>query len=190
MTARIVAVLLAALLALPLARPAQATAVALDTWYTFGFNGAGSALTSGAGYTQGTNPGALPAPDPAWTFMLPSGGGTLTVVDLFISSDRFMLFDFGSGIGSTSSFLEGGSCDSDITCALSDSRYSSGVFSLGAGAHSIAGQQTEGTGGAGAFMVSASVSPEVPLPAAFGLQAGVAALLAGGALLRRRRGRG
>ncbi|MEC9434874.1 MAG: hypothetical protein VYD87_18375 [Pseudomonadota bacterium] len=180
----------AALLALPLAGQAQATPVALDTWYTFGFSGAGSSLSSGSGYALGTNPSALAAPDPAWTFLLPSGGGTLTVVDLFISSDRFMLFDFGSGIGSTGSFVEGGSCDSDISCALADSRYSRGVFSLGAGSHSITGQQTEGAGGAAAFMVSASGGAPVPLPAAFGLQAGVAALLAGGALLRRRRGRG
>src|SRR5690242_16095605 len=64
------------------ATSATDTPIALDQWYTFGFFDVGSSFASGAGFVLGTDPASIAAPDPPWTFTLPSGG-TLTVVDGF-----------------------------------------------------------------------------------------------------------
>ena len=179
------ALVAAALLAIPAARPAQATAVALDTWYTFSFDGPATPFASGASVTLGTNPDALAAPDPAWTFLL-SAPGELFVLDLFQSTDQFEIFDMGASQGVTSAPTSGAGCDSDITCAINDTRYSRGTFSLAAGAHSITGTQLLGSGGGGAFIVR-ELTSEVPLPGALGLQGAVVALGLGVAWRRRRR---
>lgn len=169
---------------------ASAGPIALDTWYTFGFNGTGTSLVSGAGYVQGTNPpvGNLlaTADDPAWTITL-INSATLTFLDLFLSSDRFEIFNNLVSIGQTSAPVSGGSCDSDISCALADAGYSRGVFNLGPGSYSFTGTQVAGTGGAGVFMVASAQPPaSVPTPSSLAL---FGAALAAAGMLRRRRAR-
>lgn len=152
---------------------AGAAPVSLDTWYGFGFGDVGSGLTSGTGFIMGTNPVATPAPDGPWTFTLTSAA-TLFVVDLFLSLDRFELFNAGTSLGLTSAPTDGGGCGSDITCAISDGRYSRGSFFLTAGDYSITGTHVAGTPGAGAFIIQPAA---VPVPAAGGLLLGALGVL-------------
>ena len=83
------------------------------------------------------------APAPPWTFTLGPGGGFLTVTDSRVIGDAFDVFDFGVLIGSTPSVppavnpLMGGDCGDDPVPCLANPAVSHGVFSLGAGAHSI-----------------------------------------------------
>lgn len=172
------ALLTAAMIAVP-QLDAEAAPINVNTWYHFGFE-VGSDFTSGVGIVAGTNPVSIEAPDPAWTFTLATAG-TLTVLDLFLSTDRFEIFDLGSSLGWTSAPTDGASCYNDITCALADNRYSRGVFNLAAGDHSITGRLVSGYGGGGAFVVEAAA---VPVPAslllllsALGLTGGVARVL-------------
>jgi hypothetical protein len=104
------------------------------TWYEFLFEGAGSQAYAGGTATPGTNPDSVALDNAPWTF---SGPAVLNVLDLFSSGDRFEAFDGAVSLGLTSEASEGGSCYSDITCALGDSRYSFGTFALGSGDHSI-----------------------------------------------------
>ncbi len=159
-----------------------ATPITVGPWYEFGFYGPATALTNGTGTTPTTNPVAAMAPDPAWTFTL-SAPGTLTVLDLFNSTDQFEIFNFGASLGLTSAPTSGASCGGDIACALADSRYSIGIFNLAAGSYSITGTQTLGTAGAGVFQVASATVPEPGSTLLLVLGLG----LAGGLLLVRRR---
>ncbi len=162
---------------------AQSATVNQNTWYTFGFFGVGTPLISGDGFDQGTNPGSLAAPDGPWEFTLVNSA-TLIVLDLFLSFDEFAISNFGSLLGNTSASTVGGSCSSDITCALGDSSYSRGLFNLGPGSYSITGTQIAGQGGAGAFIIQPSA---VPIPAAGGLLLGALGLLGVGRLRKSRK---
>lgn len=162
---------------------AGATPISVNQWYAFGFTGANNALTDGSVAVLPTNPPGIAAPAPAWTFDL-ANPGTLTVLDLFDSVDRFELFDSGGSLGSTSVPTAGGACDSDITCALADLDYSRGIFALAAGLHSITGTQVAGVPGAGAFRVSARTTA-VPAPSSILLFVLGLGLVAGVRLRRR-----
>jgi len=154
-------------LAIGFAAPkAEAVPISLDTWYTFGFPGPGSALESGVGYSTGTNPAAPPVGAAPWTFTL-TGPAELIILDGFLSVDQFRIYNNLALLGDTSAPTSGGACGSDITCALGDSRYSRGTFLLGAGSYSITGDQLVGQGGAGFMMVNTNV-PEPMTLALFG----------------------
>lgn len=163
------------------AQSALAAAVNTNTWYLFGFGGDGSALVSGVGFVPGTNPPTTDAPDGPWTFTL-TKKSVLHVQDMFLSGDRFEIFNFGSSLGLTSAPVQGSDCDSDLSCAIADANFSSGKFMLGAGSYSITGIVTDSPfgAGAGAFQVSA-----VPVPAALPLL--VTGLAGLGFLARRKR---
>ena len=156
-------------LATLLSAEASADAVALNQWYTFSFGGTlGSSFNSGAGFTLGTDPASIAAPAPAWTFTLPSGGA-LTVVDGFLSGDRFNLTDLAS-LGPTSVPIPGANCGNDITACLNNPDMSKGVFALGAGTHTIDGTLIASSpflGGAAFFEVTPATA--VPEPASFTL---------------------
>ncbi len=180
---RKVAIAASALATFAAATPAAAADILVGQWYTFGFRGEGTSLGSGAGFILGTNPASIAAPDVPWTFTL-AAPGTLTVLDGFLSTDRFELFDNLVSIGTTSAPIDGGTCGSDISCALGDSSYSSGVFALAAGNHSLTGTQTLGTVGAAFFLVSEGALGAVPEPATWALMIfGFAGI---GTVLRRR----
>lgn len=161
-------------LAVGLGGYAQAAPVNLDTWYLFGFGGAGTDLVSGSGFVDLTNPPSTDAPAPPWTFTL-TGNAVLYVTDAFLSVDQFEIFNFGVSLGTTSAPTEGATCGSDLTCILADSRYSSGAFLLGAGDYSITGRQLVGIGGAGGFIIRTVAEPGTLALLGFGL-AGLAAL--------------
>ncbi len=150
---------------------ASAAPIVADQWYTFGFPGLGLALESGAGYTLGTNaPGGgavAVAPDAPWTITTTSANQVLIVTDGFLSIDQFEFFNFGVSMGTTSAPIDGGTCGSDISCALANlgpGSYSYAMFALPVGAHSFTGVQTLGDPGAGFFAVVT-----VPEPATFAL---------------------
>ena len=176
--------LLGAVGAMALTTAASAAPIALDTLYGFSFNGAGTAIegTATSGFINPSNPSGLASPDAPWTFTITAGTtATLTVLDLFISGDEFEIFNFGVSLGTTSAAASGGSCGSNFTCALADSRYSRGIFSLAAGDYSISGTQLTGTAGAGGFIVEVAA---VPIPATGAL---LLVALGGAGLAGRRR---
>jgi hypothetical protein len=139
--------------------PASADPINLDQWYTFGFSGVGTALVNGTGFSVGQN--SLSAPDAPWEFTC-IVSCTLTVTDGFLATDRFELFDFASSLGLTSvpSGDAAHSCGNNELACLADPQISSGVFALGAGAHSITGIQVLGSAGAGFLIVQLARVPE------------------------------
>lgn len=166
---------------------ASADPISTGQWYTFGFgDGAGAAIGNGSGFTLGTDPNSVAAPDTPWTFTLGELGGTLTVSDGFLSGDQFELFDGGSSLGATSTPVVGADCGNDISACLASSAHSHGVFTLGAGAHSITGDAllSPFAGGGAAFFTVTPNTSGVPEPATWAmLVTGFG--LAGGALRRR-----
>jgi hypothetical protein len=129
-----------------------------SNWVEFLFGGVNSFATVGTNSTQTTNPVASQSIAPPWTF---SGPAVVKVLDLFISGDRFSVFDNNVLLGSTSAPTGGGACNNDIGCALADSHYSFGAFDVGAGSHSITIQVIASVGvGAAVLNATATTVPE------------------------------
>jgi hypothetical protein len=174
-----------ALCALPILAVPQAEAAAITpgVYYEFGFDGVGSALGDCSGCTA-TVPASVNAGSAPWEIIL-TGPAVLTVLDLFLSVDRFEIFNNAGSIGQTSVPVAGGTCGGDIACALADVNYSRGIFNLVAGSYSFTGIQTAGQVGAGVFRVE--LAP-IPLPAGILLLlTGMTAL--GGLAIRRKQER-
>lgn len=162
---------------------AQAGAIVTDQWYEFNFGAAGTFAGScdGSCVPSSGTPTTF-ADVPPWTFTSPSGGSVFTVTDAFLAVDRFEIFDFGVSLGLTSLESGSGDCGSDPVACIADSNFSSGVFNLGAGAHSITIKVVNsGTGGGAAYFKLANAVPE---PASWGL---MILGFAGLALARRRK---
>jgi PEP-CTERM motif len=171
------------------AQTAQAGPIPSDTFLQFSFDGVGAvsgcADLDPAGQfcsaSSGTPTSFLDAP--AWTFDAPDVGAVLTVLDAFGSGDRFEVFDFGSFVGRTS--LPARSpvdCGDDPLNCLQTPGMSTGVFALGAGAHSLTLRAIQAGGlGSGYLHVTAAV----PEPASIALVLGALGL-AGAARQRKR----
>lgn len=175
-------------LGLGVSRAASAAPIDFDTWYEFSWFEAG-------GTAAGCDPadpdgdfcipsGGTPtsfAPAPAWTFTAGASGATLTVVDAFVSGDRFTIFDFGVSLGMTSGPAPGFGCGADPLVCLAEPHHSSGVFTLLPGAHAltIVATVAPSESGAGYFQVTGDeVNAVVPEPATILLIAtGLAALI-------------
>jgi hypothetical protein len=159
--------------------------ISLNTWYTGSFTTTNTPVF-GPPFATATDPTALAAPaGTMWTITLASAE-PLTVVDLQTSGDVFEIFDNGVSLGDTSTPVDFGTdvCALSISCSLSNSDYSRGVFFLGAGTNVITMEYIGNVGGGDvAFAVGSAVS--VPEPATWALMlAGFAGL---GAALRGRR---
>jgi hypothetical protein len=159
---------------------ANAGPISFDTWYEFSFGEVGT-LAAGcfpedpaggfciaSGGTPTSNLDAAP-----WTFTAGADGATLTIVDAFLSGDRFELFDFGTSLGFTSVPGAEGDCGDDPLTCLADSNMSQVVASLGAGLHSItlvAALSPLG-GGAGYLLAKdgGGISTSVPEPSTWAL---------------------
>jgi PEP-CTERM motif len=144
--------------------PSFASAIAVDgSWHQFSFGPVGSfASACGGGCVSATNPTAEQLTGPPWTF---TGPAVFTVLDLFMSVDRFQVFDNGVSLGLSSLETPGGTCDTNIGCALADTHYSRGVFTLGAGSHAITIQMVDSPVGSGsAVLQAAPVTAAVPEP--------------------------
>jgi hypothetical protein len=170
------------------ALPASAGPILTNgTYYEFLFGPAPvSASVCGVACTPTINPVSVRTVSPPWTF---SGAAGILVLDLFSAGDMFDLFDNGLLLGSTSNVANTGinSRLNDIACALTNSAYSRGAFSVGAGPHSLTINHTrnepDSVAGAAVFSVTAiaASTPEPATIATFG------ASLFGLAILRRRR---
>ena len=82
-------------------------------------------------------PGGVPAVSPDTFQFTASGPVQVQVVDDFLTGDRFQVFDSGTLIGTTSVSAGGGAGEVGPDAAFANPDYSSGSFSLGAGAHNI-----------------------------------------------------
>lgn len=127
-----------------LSAPVTAGPILFDLFYEFGFFEIG---TDAVGCDPADPLGAFCFPSsgtptqfldaPPWTFVAPTLGATLTVVDAFTSGDQFEVFDFGVSLGLTSAPLINSDCGDDPIPCLADASMSRGIFALEAGAHSI-----------------------------------------------------
>lgn len=140
----------------------SAAPINVGQWYTFRFDGVGSPLGAGIGVVLGTNPASIAAPASPWTFTL-NQQAELVVLDGFVTTDRFEIFNSGSSLGLTSAPAGGlgNPCSNDISCALANLDYSRGVFALGPGSYSITGTQVAGTTGAGFLLLRVVPEPDI-----------------------------
>lgn len=168
------------------ARPAHAASLSADgQWAAFdvAFD-----LSGHLGWIDIADGSAL-----SFTFTVPNGSlGRLTVVDGGFAGDRFTVTrSGGAALGDTSVSVGSypASVGLDFDAALADSRYSRGVFSLGAGVYSVSGRLiASALGGDGSALnstvggINLTLSP-VPEPATAALLLGGLGLVA--AALRR-----
>jgi hypothetical protein len=170
------------------ALPSFASPILADGAYHEFLFGPGPAAVGacGLGCTPTINPVADTTASPPWTF---SGAANILVLDLFAVGDTFEAFDNGLSLGTTTNVANTGAdfCGNNIGCALSNSAYSRGTFSVGAGTHSLTINHIRDVpvapGGAAVFSVTATTAstPEPATSALFG------ASLIGLSFLRRRR---
>jgi hypothetical protein len=123
----------------------------------------------------------------AFTFTIgPGDTGELKVTDIYVDGDQFQVYDWETLIGTTSVPTNNHDYETDVDAAYASPKWSSGLFLLGAGAHSIQlytiAIATEYTAGVGYLRVD-SVIPEPCSLAVWSLLAAVGVAVG----LRRRR---
>jgi hypothetical protein len=159
-----------------------AGAVATDgSWTEFQFGVVGTFASGCSGACLATvNPVASQVAGSPWTF---SGAAVLTVTDLFLEGDQFQVFDNSVSLGDTSVPLNTGlnPCTNNIGCALANSDYSTGVFDVGGGDHSITIEVIQNAlgsaNGAAALSVDAAPTPEPGTMVLFGAGLGLLGLV-------------
>jgi hypothetical protein len=173
---------------------ASASVVTSGTWYQFGFTAAGTPATgcapadpAGQFCIASSGTSTTFVGSPAWTFVAPAGGATITIVDAFTTTESFELFDGLSSLGFTSAPNPNGDCGDDPVVCLADSAASKGTFVLGAGAHSltITPNLSPDELGSAYFIIEAANA--VPEPSTLLFTAGGAAVLLIRSAARRRR---
>ena len=151
------------------AAPMYGSTIAADgTYHEFLFGGVGTfASACAGGCTPTTTPVADQTATLPYTF---SGPGSVFLLDLFVTGDEFALYDNSVLVGDTSTVANTGAapCAQDIACAIANTGYSRGTFSLGAGSHSLTIQTiqlaTGSSSGAAVLKLSAATTPTVPEP--------------------------
>jgi hypothetical protein len=97
-----------------------------------------------------------------FTFLAP-GAVDLKVTDAFLAGDQFSIYDNSSFIGNTSVPLgSGDDIGANADGAYADPLWSSGLFVLGAGAHSIDIVTLQSPFGGGGAYIRADTSTSVP----------------------------
>jgi len=174
------------------ALPGFSDAIAPDGtyWEFIGFT-VGSQVSTCAGNVclPSTNPSGIAySVTTPWTF---NGPASLLVLDLFLSGDRYEVFDSNVSLGMTSAvsgveFQCGLPALADITCSLNSPLFSKGYYNLGPGAHSITINylQTTSVAHSGAALQLTAATPEPP---SFALAASVLGIISCIGLYRRRR---
>ncbi|MGH9345425.1 MAG: PEP-CTERM sorting domain-containing protein [Terriglobia bacterium] len=150
------------IMVLAVAVPLMADSVSADgSYHEFLFGNVGSfAVSCAGGCLATTNPVAEETSTPPWTF---TGPGTIFALDLFQPGDEFAVYDNSILLGDTSAPdpTAVDTCSGNIACAMADSGYSQGSFSVGGGSHSITIEVTQSNqGGAAVFSVSGNAVPE------------------------------
>jgi len=163
-------IIISSLLLLGLVIPAHSTTIPVGgLWSEFSFiptqpfaSGCAPADPGGLSCFPSVSGNSTFVGAPPWTFVAPVTGATFTVTDAFTRGDSFDIFDFGTLLGGTPAVAAVGTCGSDPVVCLADPLTSHGIFSLGAGNHSITIQPiVEPFGpGSGYFRVDA----EIPIP--------------------------
>ena len=113
-----------------------------DPWYQFSFTTVGKPANgcfSDSGCVPSSGDNSLEAGAAPWEFFVPASGATLKVTDAFSRGDVFKIFNFDTFVGSTSLVEVDNSLvqTNDPEIAFADSSYSSGIFELSPGKHSI-----------------------------------------------------
>jgi hypothetical protein len=173
--ARLQSIVITGALLLGLAVPAQSTPIPIGgLWSEFSFT---PAQPFAAGCAPADPAGLICFPSvsgnstfigaPPWTFVAPATGTTFTITDAFTRGDSFNVFDSGTLVGSTPAVAAVGTCGSDPMVCLADPLSSHGIFSIGAGNHSITIEPIVEAFGPGSayFRVDAETPIPEPYPA-------------------------
>lgn len=148
-------------------------------------------IVVGSGWNNFNWEGGVGSTSDTFTFTA-SGPTVLKITDAYLDGDRFAVYDNGTLLDDTSVGVDNGASTSDADTAYSDPRWSSGLFDLGAGSHSLLFDTIAictgcESGGGGYFRIDATTS--VPEPGTLGLFGmGFAGLVAVGLMRRKSRG--
>jgi hypothetical protein len=144
--------------------PSAQAVVPLDgNWLEFGFSNTSTDATDCPLCVPSSGGNSQDAGSPPWTFTAPASGATLYITDAFCGGDEFLVRDGGVPIGVTPATADEGCPGTAITdpaIAIGDAAYSSTIFKLAPGPHSITIRPTDAPyfGGAAFFRVTSGAN--------------------------------